>query len=288
MEKSFTSNTEEWDSVIEPRKSLLNLDLKEVWQYRDLLTMIIKRDIVTVYKQTVLGPVWFVVQPILTTAVFILVFGKIANISTDNIPPVLFYLAGIIIWNFFSECFTKTSVTFRENANLFGKVYFPRLIMPLAKVASGLIKFGIQMILFLSVYFYFLLSGNETIQPMPHLIFLPVMILIMAGLGLGLGIIFSSMTTKYRDLSFVIDFGVRLLMYATPIIYPISTIPEKYRIFILANPLSSVVEGFKFMFLGQGVFSWEMIGYSALFMLIILYLGILVFNKTEKTFMDTV
>lgn len=286
MQNSSTNDS--WHLTIRPQSGLFQVNLKDIWRYRDLLRMFVKRDVITVYKQTILGPVWYVVQPILTTAIYVLVFGRIAKLSTDGLPMILFYLAGIVIWNYFSESFNLTSQTFVKNQQIFGKVYFPRLIMPLANVASGLIKFLIQFGFFLVIYFYFIFSGNPAIHPNIYILFTPVLVLLMAGLGLGFGIIFTSLTTKYRDLTFLIKFGVQLLMYASPVIYPVSTIPDKYKIYILANPLTSILEGFKYAFLGAGTFSWLHIGYSALFTVVVLFAGILIFNRTEKTFMDTV
>ena len=279
--------TKKWDLIIEPQQGLLDVNFKEIWDYRDLLFLFVKRDVVTVYKQTVLGPIWFFVQPIMTMLVYIVVFGNIAGIPTDGIPKPLFYLSGIIIWNYFSECFLKTSDTFTVNQDMFGKVYFPRLIMPLSKVVSGLIKFFIQFILFLVVYLYFLVDGVP-VHLGVELLFVPYFIILMALLGLGFGLIFTSMTTKYRDLKFLIQFGVQLLMYATPIIYPMSEIPEKIRHFIFFNPLSHIVEGFKLAFLGQGSLTTSGLLYSSVCTLIVLIIGILIFNKTEKTFVDTV
>jgi lipopolysaccharide transport system permease protein len=284
---TIVQEKEDWDMVIEPRSSDLQLNFKEIWRYRDLLLMFVKRDVVTVYKQTILGPVWYVVQPILTTAIYVLVFGQIAKISTDGLPQILFYLSGIVLWNYFSESFNSTSKTFKENENIFGKVYFPRLIMPLSKVASGLIKFGIQLGFFICIYLYFIAQGYD-IRPNINLLLIPVYVLIMAGLGLGGGIIFTALTAKYRDLTFLIAFGVQLLMYATPVIYPVSTIPEKYKIFILANPITPVVEGFRYALLGSGTFDIGHLMYSLVFTLVVLLVGIVIFNKTEKTFMDTV
>jgi len=278
---------EHWDQVIEPKSSALALNLAEIWRYRDLLLMFVKRDVVTVYKQTVLGPIWYVVQPIMTTAIYVLVFGNIAKISTDGLPQVLFYLSGIVMWNYFSESFNSTSKTFKENENIFGKVYFPRLIMPMSKVTSGLIKFGIQFIFFVGIYLYFILQGYD-ISPNMNMLLLPVYVLIMAGLGLGGGIIFTALTAKYRDLTFLIAFGVQLLMYATPVIYPVSTIPEKYKIFILANPITPVVEGFRYALLGTGTFETGYLLYSIAFTIVVLLVGIVIFNRTERTFMDTV
>ena len=279
---------ESWDLVIKPHRGLLSLHLDDLWRYRDLLRMFVHRDIVTVYKQTVLGPVWFVIQPILTTAMYVLVFGRIANISSDGVPRVLFYLSGIVIWNYFSESFNKTSQTFRMNATIFGKVYFPRLIMPLSVVTSGLIKFFIQFGFFLAVLAYYILSGNEAIHPNWTIVLVPLYILLMGGLGLGFGLIFTSLTTKYRDLTFLITFGVQLLMYATPVIYPVSTIPEQYKAYIMANPMTSILEGFKYAFLGAGQISLNGLLYSTGFTLTILFIGIVIFNRTEKSFIDTV
>ncbi|TRX50210.1 ABC transporter permease [Fulvivirga sp. M361] len=281
--------TKAWDMVIQPKRGWLEVNFRELWRYRDLLYMFVKRDVITIYKQTVLGPIWFVIQPILTAAIFILVFGNIAGISTDGQPKVLFYLSGIVVWNYFSESFSTTSKTFIENANVFGKVYFPRLIVPFSKVVSGLIKFLIQFAFFFAIYLYFLVGVDDTnIKPNEGLLVLPLLILIMALLGLGLGIIFSALTTKYRDLTFLIQFGVQLLMYATPVIYPVSTIPEKYKKFIMANPMTSVVEGFRYAFLGTGDLNWYGLSYSLVFTLITLFFGIIIFNRVEKNFMDTV
>ncbi|MCL7423249.1 MAG: ABC transporter permease [Methylobacter sp.] len=250
--------------------------------------MFVKRSIITVYKQTILGPIWFIVQPIMTTGMYMLVFGRIANISTDGLPQILFYLAGIVIWNYFHECFNQTAHTFNQNAQIFGKVYFPRLIIPFAEVLSGLIKFFIQLSIFIIIYLYFLYSGNTAIQPNWTLALVPVYIVLMAGIGLAAGLIFSSLTTKYRDLNHLLTFGIQLLMYATPVIYPVSTVPDKYKIFIQANPLTPVLEGFKYAFLGAGHFSWQALAYSGGFMTILLFMGIIIFHQTERNFIDTV
>ncbi|WP_020157546.1 ABC transporter permease [Methylobacter marinus] len=273
---------------IKPKKHLLKINFKEIWFYRDLLYMFVKRSIITVYKQTILGPIWFIVQPIMTTGMYMLVFGRIANISTDGLPQILFYLSGIVIWNYFHECFNQTAHTFNQNAQIFGKVYFPRLIIPFAEVLSGLIKFFIQLAIFIIIYLYFLYSGNTTIQPNWTLALVPVYIVLMAGIGLAAGLIFSSLTTKYRDLNHLLTFGIQLLMYATPVIYPVSTVPEKYKIFIQANPLTPVLEGFKYAFLGAGHFSWQALAYSGGFMTILLFMGIIIFHQTERNFIDTV
>lgn len=278
---------EQWDLIIKPQQKLLNLNLKEIWQYRDLLTMFVKRDVVTVYKQTVLGPIWFFVQPIMTMLVYVVVFGNVAGISTDGIPKPLFYLSGIIIWNYFSECFMQTSDTFSQNQDMFGKVYFPRLIMPLSKVVSGLIKFFIQFSLFLVTYLYFIVDGVP-ISISWSILLIPYLIVLMACLGLGFGLVFTSMTTKYRDLRFLVQFGVQLLMYATPIIYPMSLIEGRLKTIIGLNPLAHVVEAFKYSFLGSGELSMYGLTYTTIFALVILTLGVLVFNKTEKSFVDTI
>lgn len=279
---------EHWDLIIKPQRSLLDINFKELWQYRDLLGMFVRRDIVTVYKQTVLGPIWYFLQPLMTMFVYVVVFGNIAGISTDGIPKALFYLSGIIIWNYFSECFMQTSDTFSQNQDMFGKVYFPRLILPMSKVVSGLIKFFIQFLLFAGLYGYFLISGLDLQVNIWALMAVPLLLLQMAALGLGFGLIFTSLTTKYRDLKFLVQFGVQLLMYATPIIYPISAIPEQYKIYIQLNPLSQVVETFKLAFLGQGQYSNMSMLYSVGITFFILIFGILIFNKTERSFMDTV
>lgn len=285
----MNNNTESWDMVIKPKRGWLEINIKELWRYRDLLFMFVKRDVVTVYKQTILGPIWFVIQPILTTAIYILVFGNIAGISTDGQPKILFYLSGIVVWNYFAESFNTTSKTFVENADVFGKVYFPRLIVPFSKIISGLIKFLIQFIFFLILFVYFLTAVEDVnINPNINLLVLPFLILIMALLGLGLGIIFSALTTKYRDLSFLLQFGVQLLMYATPVIYPVSAIPEKYKWIIQANPITPIIEGFRYAFLGSGVFDWFQILYSFSFTLFILFFGVVIFSRVEKNFMDTV
>lgn len=276
-----------WDNIIEPRKGLLDLRIGELTHYFDLLVLFVKRDIVVIYKQTILGPLWFFIQPILTTLIFVVVFGNIAGLSTDGIPQPLFYMAGIVIWNFFADCFTKTSDTFTSNANVFGKVYFPRLITPLSIVISNGLKFLIQFGLFLGLYVYFLLT-DAPMEPNWTLALLPLLILMMALFGLGFGLIFSSLTTKYKDLKFLIQFGVQLAMYATPVIYPMSEIPEKYHLYMAANPLSHILEGFKYMFFGQGSISMVGLLYSFVFMCVLLLVGTIIFNRTERTFMDTV
>jgi lipopolysaccharide transport system permease protein len=283
-----SNNSEEnWDLIIKPKSSILKIEFKELWKYRDLLFLFVKRDFVSVYKQTILGPFWIFIQPIITTCMFIIIFGNIAKISTDDIPPPLFYLSGITLWVYFSDCLSKTSNTFVANSGIFGKVYFPRLIIPLSILLSNLIKLGIQLILFVIVWLYFMQTENM-IHPNSYLLLVPVLIVIAAGLGLGFGVIISSLTTKYRDLTFLVGFGIQLLMYATPIVYPLSIVSEKYRFILLLNPVASIIEAFKYSFLGVGFFSWAYLLYSFSFMLVILVLGIILFNKIEKSFIDTI
>ena len=248
-------------TVIKPQSSLLDLNLRELWRYRDLIVMYVKRDIVTFYKQTILGPLWFVIQPILTTIMFMFVFGNLAGISTDGVPGVLFYFSGIIIWNYFADCLNRNSRTFTDNQNVFGKVYFPRLVVPISVTISNLVRLGIQFVLFVGIYIYFIVTGAD-ITPNIYLILLPLLILMTAGISLGFGIIFSSLTTKYRDLTFLLQFGVQLWMYATPIIYPLNSIPAGKQWLIQLNPMTSVIETFKYGALGSGIFSWGWLGYS--------------------------
>lgn len=278
---------EDWTLVIRPKTRWFDLHLNDLWRHRDLVMLFVRRDFVATYKQTILGPLWFIIQPLLTTLTFTLVFGNIAQISTDGLPKVLFYMSGITAWNYFSDCLTKTSETFNANANIFGKVYFPRLAVPLSIVISNLIKFGIQLGLFLGFYLYFLAKGTP-IRPTSALLLLPAMLLLMAGLGLGSGIIVSSLTTRYRDLRFLVQFGAQLLMYSTPVIYPLSKLPAQYRWIVLANPMTPVIETFRYAFLGTGTFSWTLLGISAAVTTLILAVGVLLFNHVEKTFMDTV
>lgn len=285
----MTKKEQDFELLIEPRGKLFYLNFNEIWQYRDLLEMYIKRDIVTFYKQTILGPIWFFIQPIFTTIVFMFVFGGLAKIPTDGIPQPLFYLSGITLWNYFSESLTKTSDTFLTNQAIFGKVYFPRLIAPLSVTITGLIKMFIQFIVFVIVYIYFILKGSEISINIYALLF-PVLIFILACLTLGFGIIISSLTTKYRDLKFLIAFAIQLWMYATPVIYPLSVMSgsKKYMWLIQANPLTSVMETFKFGFLGQGTFSWLSLCYSFMFSVIILLIGVIIFNRVERSFMDVI
>ncbi|HEX8655937.1 MAG TPA: ABC transporter permease [Hymenobacter sp.] len=278
---------DEWTEVIQPRTRLLDLGLRDVWRYRDLVLLFVRRDFVSTYKQTVLGPVWFFIQPLLTTITYMVVFGGIANFSTDGLPQLPFYLAGVTIWNYFAQTLTTVSTVFTANAAIFGKVYFPRLTMPLSIVLSNLVRFGIQFTLFLAVWVYYLFTQNS-LHPNLHMLLTPVLVVLMGLLGLGLGMIFSAMTTKYRDLAMLLTFGVQLLMYATPVIYPMSQLPLKYKTLIMANPLSAIVETFRFAFLGSGTFSWPALAYSTAFTLVALLVGTVIFNKVEKSFTDTV
>jgi lipopolysaccharide transport system permease protein len=278
---------EQWDMVIEPYNSLFDLKLKDVWQYRDLLWLLVRRDFVSFYKQTILGPLWFFIQPLLTTIMFTFVFGRLAGISTDNLPPALFYMAGITAWNYFADCLTKTSTVFRDNANIFGKVYFPRLIMPLRIVVSNLVRFGVQFMLFLIVMIFYAVKGTPFHITWAVSLF-PIVVVLMASLGLGAGMIISAMTTKYRDLAFLITFGIQLLMYATTVIYPLSAAPAKYRWLLVLNPMTALIETFRYGFLGKGSFSWLSLGYAGLVTFALMVVGIIIFNKVEKNFVDTV
>lgn len=277
----------DWDFRIEANDGPLSIGFLQVWKFRDLLMLFVKRDIVTVYKQTILGPLWFFIQPILTTVTFMFIFGKLAGISTDGVPQILFYLSGITIWNYFNETLTQTSKTFTENAPIFGKVYFPRLVLPLSKVISNLLKFAIQFGLFLVTLLVYVLLGEE-VSPNMYILLTPLLLVLMGGLGLGFGLISSALTTKYRDLTFLIAFGVQLLMYATPVIYPMSSISEKYQFYIWLNPLTSILESFKYAYLGSGVLDWFWISYSIVFTFVLLLLGSVTFNRIEKSFVDTV
>lgn len=278
---------EKWTDVIQPHRKWLDWRLGELWRARDLITLFVWRDFVSVYKQTILGPLWYLIQPILTTLTFTIVFGRIAALPTDEVPDFVFYLAGSVIWAYFAECLNKTSSTFIANSNLFGKVYFPRLAVPVSVLLSNLIAFAIQFVLFLAFVAYYWATG-KAVAPNWSVLLLPFYVLVMAGLGLGFGIIVSALTTRYRDLQFLVRFGVQLAMYATPIIYPLSSIPEKYKLLIVANPMTSIVEGFRYSFLGAGSINPLHLLYSFIFMLITLVIGIMLFNRIEATFMDTV
>ena len=285
-----TSDSKEWLFEITPKNKLFSLNLKEVWQYRDLLFLFVKRDVVTVYKQTILGPLWYLIQPLFTSVIFTIIFNNVAGIDTGTVPPFLFNLAGVTSWNYFKECLTATSDTFKANAGLFGKVYFPRMIMPLSIVVSNLIKFGIQLSVFIGFYIFYVIKGMP-IVPNTLLIAYPLLILIMAMLGLGLGMIISSMVTKYRDLTFLVSFGVQLLMYISAVMYPMSLVKEKlatYSWVVEFNPMAHIIETSRYMLLNDGSLSWNGIGYSVACTVIIFLIGVVIFNRTEKSFIDTV
>ena len=277
----------DWDLEIEPKNQLMNLHLKDVWNYRDLLWLFVRRDFVSFYKQTIFGPLWFFIQPIFTTILFTLIFNKLGKFSTDGAPAPLFYLCGSICWNYFSDCITKTSTVFKDNSNIFGKVYFPRLIMPLSIVVSNLVRFGVQFLLFILLIVYYSMKGN-TVQLNGFVFLFPVVLFFMGLLGLGLGLMITAMTTKYRDLAFLVTFGVQLLMYASPVIYPLSSAPEKYRTILSLNPLSGLIETFRYGFLNTGHFYPSAFAYSIGITLIIFITGLIIFNKVEKNFVDTI
>ncbi|MBX2905215.1 MAG: ABC transporter permease [Taibaiella sp.] len=283
------NDAEKWDIRITAKQKYFELNLAELWRYRDLLTMFIKKDIVTVYKQTILGPIWFVMQPILTALVFMVIFSRVARLPTGNVPPVLFYLGSLTLFNYFSETFRVTSKTFSENATVFGKVYFPRLILPMAKVISGVVKLMIQFALFFLVWGFYLIKGSN-MQPNWHMVFFPVIILLLSLMCFGFGILVTSFTTKYRDLNFLIAFGVQLWMYITPVLYPITIVSKERQIWFWLNPLTSVIEAFKYGFFGRkgGEWSYSWLLYSTLVTLVMLFMGIIAFNKVEKKFIDTV
>ena len=278
----------EWDLIIEPHTSVFHLSYRDLWRYRDLLFLLVKRDFISFYKQTILGPLWFFLQPLFTTIIYVIVFSRLANISTDGLPPPLFYLVGIVTWNYFAECLTKTSTIFRDNASMFGKVYFPRLIMPLSVVLSNLIKFGVQLILLLLMFLFYTAFKDFRPATNIYVLFFPIAVLMMAALGLALGLIISALTTKYRDLSFLVSFGVQLIMYATPVIYPLSIVSDKYRWLLNINPMTGIFEAIRYGLLGRGLFDWTLIGYSATIIIVLMITGIIVFNKVEKNFVDTV
>lgn len=281
------SDIDQWDEIILPKRNLLDLHLGEIWKYRDLLKMLIRRDFVTIYKQTILGPLWLIIQPVFTALIYMIIFARVANISTEGVPPVLFYLGGISIWNYFGVCFSRTSGTFETNKHIFGKVYFPRLVSPLSVVIVELFKFLIQFGLFLLVLFYYKFTGSN-IHINSFALLTPALLILMAGIGMGFGMIVSSLTTKYRDLQFLMGFIIQLWMYATPIIYPLSFVPEPYRSLLRWNPIAPIVESFKFGFFGMGTFDWFGLAYSTVFMIFLLFFGTVIFNRTERNFMDTI
>lgn len=283
----MNEENDSWDLIITPRKKWWDLQLRDVWHYRDLIGLFVRRDFVSRYKQTILGPLWFIIQPLLTSIVFTVIFGNIAQLPTDGLPQMLFYMSGTILWNYFSTCLTSTSTTFTANAHLFGKVYFPRLVIPISIVISNLITFAIQFTFFIAYFAFFLVRGTS-IQITIWALALPLLVFLMAGLGLGFGIIISSVTTKYRDLQYLVGFGVGLWMYATPVIYPVSSIPAKWRWVANVNPVTPIIETFRKGFLGAGDASWPRLAYSAGFMVVVIMIGVVIFNRVEKTFIDTV
>lgn len=281
-----------WTEIIEPKGKLLDLKLKEVWRYRDLLILMVKRDFIATYKQTILGPIWFVLQPVLTTITFMIIFGHFAGFGPEGLKNsmIVFFMAGITLWNYFAECLNRTATVFKDNAGVFGKVYFPRLVMPLSIVIANLIKLTIQFSLFICFWLFYLFTKKE-IHPNIYILLMPLLVLMLGGLGLGFGMLISAMTTKYRDLVFLLVFGVQLLMYATPVAYSLTDpkIAHSSVIWILKlNPMSPIIEAFRYGFLGVGYFNWGYIGYSLIFMIMIVILGTIVFNKVERSFMDTV
>jgi lipopolysaccharide transport system permease protein len=277
----------DWTEIIEPKKNIFSINLKEIWKNKDLVYMYVKRDIVTMYKQTILGPLWFLINPLLTTFVFVFVFGNIAKISTDNLPQPLFYLSGIILWNYFSDTLTRNSQTFITNSNIFGKVYFPRIVVPLSIVISNLLKLLIQFGLFILILIYYLFQ-NYAITPNIYMLLFPLNIFMLAGLGLGFGILFSSLTTKYRDLVYLLTFGITLWQYATPIIYPLSSIPNDKKWIVMLNPLTAIIESFKFGFLGVGTFNINNYLYSFSFTIVLVIISLIIFNKVQRSFMDVI
>ncbi len=287
----MTENDDQWLYEITPKHKLVDFNFKEIWQYRDLLLLFVKRDIVTVYKQTILGPLWYFIQPLFTSIIFTLVFNTLGSIQTDGIPPFLFNLAGITAWNYFKECLTNTSNTFTKNQSLFGKVYFPRVIMPLSITISNLVKFGIQLLIFVGFFIYYSFNGVE-FAFRTHTLLFPLYVVLMALLGLGLGMTVSSLTTKYRDLNVLVGFAVSLLMYVSAVPYPVSEakkkLPEWVANIVIYNPLTQIIEGFRYIMLGTGTFSWSGLIYTAIVSVVIFLVGLLIFNRTEKTFIDTV
>mgnify|MGYP006446322847 FL=1 len=273
---------------ITSQKKWFDLNIKEILNYKDLLILFVKRDITTFYKQTILGPLWFFIQPLITTIVFSFIFNKVAKISTGQIPPFLFYMSGVIAWNYFSECLLSTTTTFTSNSYIFGKVYFPRLIIPFSKIVSNLVKLLVQLSLFFCFFIYFYFENNSIISISKSIIFIPFIIFHMGLLGLSIGMIISSLTTKYRDLRFLVSFSIQLLMYATPIAYPLSAIPEKYNYIILYNPMTPIIMGFRNSLLGTGYFDPNLYFYSVLSLVVLFLIGIVLFNRVEKTFIDTV
>ena len=278
---------ENWTTIIKPKTGWFDINLKELIQYKDLIVMFVKRDFKTMYKQTILGPLWIIINPLMTTLMYTIVFGNIANISTDGMPQIVFYMLGTTVWTYFSSCLTKTSSTFTAKAGIYGKVYFPRLVTPISTVISGLINFGVQFLMFLGFMAYFMIKGSP-IEPNLWILITPLLLVELAALALGFGIIISSMTTKYRDLAVLVTFGVQLWMYATPVVYPASQIGGKLKTLMMLNPVSPIVESFRYAFLGSGSIPWNYLGISVVTTLVVLFAGVVLFSRVEKTFMDTV
>ena len=280
-------SSENWTTEIKPKTGWFDINLKELFQYKDLIIMFVKRDFKTLYKQTILGPLWIIINPLFTTIMYTIVFGNIANISTDGMPQIVFYMLGTTLWTYFSTCLTKTSSTFTGNAAIFGKVYFPRLVTPISTVVSGLINFSVQFVMFLGFAIYYYLIGSP-IHPNIYILITPFLLLELACLSLGFGVIISSLTTKYRDLAVLVTFGVQLWMYATPVVYPASQIGGKLKTLMMLNPVSPIVESFRYAFLGSGSIPWNFLGISVVITLVVLFIGVILFSRVEKTFMDTV
>ncbi len=287
--KSDTHEEVRWTEVITPKNNLLDINIREIWRYRDLIMLFVKRDFVTGYMQTILGPMWFLIQPLLTTVFYLFIFKRMANLPTDGIPAAIFYLAGVILWTYFAECLNKTSITFTANTAVLGKVYFPRLVIPISIVITYMIKFFMQFALFIVIVLYYHFSGKYSVQINATILLLPLLLLILAGLGLALGIIFSSFTTKYRDMSIMLQFGINLAMFVTTVFYPMSIAsPGTTRTLMQFNPMSIIIEAFRYAFCSVGFFSWLYLGYSILVVLSLLFLGLIIFRQVEKSFMDTV
>lgn len=276
-----------WTTIIKPKTGWFDINLKELLQYKDLITMFVKRDFKTLYKQTILGPLWIIINPLLTTIMFTIVFGNIANISTDGMPQILFYMLGTTVWTYFSTCLTKTSATFTGNAAIFGKVYFPRLVTPISIVVSGLINFAVQFVMFLGFMIYYYIIGAP-VCPNIYILMTPLLLVQLALLSLGFGVIISSLTTKYRDLAILVTFGVQLWMYATPVVYPASQIGGTLKTLMMLNPVSPIIESFRYAFLGSGSIPWNFLGISIATTVVVLFIGVILFSRVEKTFMDTV
>jgi len=276
-----------WREIITPQKNIFSLDLKEIWNYRDLLFILVRRDILAIYKQTILGPLWFFLQPLLTTITFVIVFSRVGKVYQSDFPPLLFYLSGLVLWSYFSECILRTSTFLKDNNPILSKVYFPRLIVPLSLILTNLVKLCIQLVVFVLVYTYFLVK-TPVIRPNIYALLFPLLILLIAGLGLGAGMIISSLTTRYKDLSHLTTFGVQLLMFVSPVIFPINYFGGGYRLLVMANPMTGIIEAFRYGCSGQGYFSWGLLGYDAACVILFLVLGIITFNAVEKNFIDSI